>query len=260
MTEIEFALSETLDHTIYLAKRAFKHISIGTREPQKLCIAPLSIRACHKAHAINILVKEGLFEEAQTILRILIEVSFVIRAIKKDENFAFQYGRSAFVQKETYLKNLLKGHQELGEAILTPEQTIQIKSLLEKIGLHVKRINARKITVRDYADAAGLLAVYYTVYSDLSSTVHSGPEDVERFFTRDTDAQMLKIGPPQEGRKDVLFWMAIEAMIRILQDSSAAFGCSIIGLDKVVKSYNHLCAHLMSEFKNTAQQDAAANP
>jgi len=258
MTQLEFALSEMLDHTIYLSKRAFKHIQIGTREPQKLCIAPLSIRALHKAHAINILVKEGLFEEAQTILRILIEISFVIRAIKNDESFAFQYGRSAFVQKETYLKNLLKGHRELGEAILTHEKTEQIESLLAKISTYVKRIKAKKITVRDYADASGLLAVYYTVYSDLSSTVHSGPEDVERFFSSDEEFQMLRIGPPKEGRKDVLFWIAIEAMIRILQDSSAVFGCSIIGLEKAVRNYERVSAHLMTEVQNAAQQGAAA--
>src|SRR5213595_3401691 len=103
--EMESVLSQTLDHTIYLAKHAFRHVTIGIQGPQRFCIAPLMIKAMHKAHALNVLVKERLMEEAEIILRILIEVSFVVGAIAKDRKFVSRYARSAYVQKRRELQN-----------------------------------------------------------------------------------------------------------------------------------------------------------
>ncbi len=247
MTSLEHGLSDTLDHTIYLGNRSFKHLSIGLREPQKVCLAPLLVRALHKAHAINLLVKEGLFEEAQTILRVLIEVSFVMRAIQRDEEFAAHYGRSAFVQKEAYIKAILKGDVELKGAFLNDSDRQRMQADLGKLGKAIKHLGARKISVRDYAVAADLTSIYYTTYSELSSTVHSGPEDLERFFDIDEATQVLKIGNPKEGRKDILFWVAIETMLRVLQDCEATFGLCIIGLDKVEKVYRDMSSFVLSD-------------
>ncbi len=109
LEELEAVLTQTLDHTIYLAKHAFKHVTLTNQGPQRFCIAPLVIKAMHKAHALNVLVKEGLIEEAETILRILIEVSFVVCVIAKDHKFVSQYARSAYVQKRRELQNIYRG-------------------------------------------------------------------------------------------------------------------------------------------------------
>jgi len=100
--QLEKALAETLDHTIYLAKHGFRHVAVSSG--QRFCTAPLLIRAAHKAHALNVLVKERLMEEAETILRILIEVSFVIAAISKESAFVRRYAASAYVQKNESFK------------------------------------------------------------------------------------------------------------------------------------------------------------
>ena len=104
MTELEDILSKTLDHTIYLSKTYLNNQSIGPTDAQKFCVAPLLIRSCHKAHSINVLVKERLIEEAETMLRILIEVNFVVGALCKESDFTREYGRSAWAQKRPNLK------------------------------------------------------------------------------------------------------------------------------------------------------------
>ena len=61
------------------------------------------IKAMHKAHAINLLVSEGLLEESEIILRVLIEVSFITGAIENNPKFAVRYGHSAYAQRLTLM-------------------------------------------------------------------------------------------------------------------------------------------------------------
>ena len=251
MDPIEDALSKTLDHTIYLAKKSFKTDSIGLKEPQKLCVDPLLIRSCHKAHAINILVKERLIEEAETILRILVEISFVICAICKEEEFALKYGRSAWAQKMRELSDLTEGIKRMKSSPVSPEQVAHMEAQLVAVRAKVKQLNAQKLLAKDYAEKADLLAIYYTTYAKLSSSVHSGPEDLERFFDMDQKTKILKIGRPKEGRVDVLLWTAVETMLRILKASSALFGITIPELEGVERIYANMTAKLMSERKSS---------
>lgn len=245
--QLEELLRQTLDHTIYLAKNGFKHCSPTTA--QRLCIAPLVIKALHKAHGLNVLVKEKLMEEAETILRILIEVSFVIGAISKDKEFIREYARSAYVQKRRELQNWLSGNKLLPAPILTTGQVDELEEQVAKLTDAIKTLGARPISIREYAEKSGLLAVYLINYSRLSSSVHSGPVDLERFMKKDAERKLLSIGPPDPGRPDVLLWVGIETMVRILKAASEVFGLCIVGLDEVENIYRGMSSALMTEVK-----------
>jgi hypothetical protein len=247
--ELEAALTQTLDHTIYLAKHAFRHVTLANRGPQRFCIAPLVIKAMHKAHALNVLVKERLIEEAETILRILIEVSFVVGAIAKDHKFVSQYARSAYVQKKRELRNMILGNRELPSPILTHDQVQRVGEQIIKLEGEIKKLSAKAISIKEYAQKAELLAIYFINYSRLSSGVHSGPEDLERFMKKDAQRKLLSIGAPDPGRPDVLLWVGIETMVRILKAASDIFGLCIIGLDKVEDVYRGMSALMMTEMK-----------
>jgi hypothetical protein len=247
--ELEAVLTQTLDHTIYLAKHAFKHATLARHGPQRFCITPLVIKAMHKAHALNVLVKERLMEEAETILRILIEVSFVVGAIAKDHKFVSQYARSAYVQKRRELQNMLLGNRELPSPILTEDQVRQLDEQLVNLGDEIKKLNAKTISIKEYAKKSGLLAIYFINYSRLSSSVHSGPEDLERFMKKDAQRKLLSIGPPDPVRPDVLLWVGIETMVRILKAASDTFELCIIGLDKVEDFYRGMSGLMMTEMK-----------
>jgi hypothetical protein len=247
--ELEPVLSQVLDHTIYLAKHAFQHVTLRTNGPQRFCIAPLVIKSMHKAHAINVLVKENLIEEAEIVLRILIEVSFVVVALAKDRTFVSQYARSAYVQKKRELQSWLRGDRELPTPILSIDQARELEAQLVKLSEAIKKLDAKPISIREYAERSGLLAIYFINYSRLSSSVHSGPEDIERFMKKDADRKLLSIGPPDPGRPDVLLWVAIETMTRILKAASDVFGLSIIGLNKVENFYRGMSTLMLTEMK-----------
>ncbi|MEY2536361.1 MAG: hypothetical protein QOG67_101 [Verrucomicrobiota bacterium] len=242
-------LSQVLDHTIYLAKHAFQHVTVKTNGAQRFCIAPLVIKAMHKAHAINILAREKLIEEAEIVLRILIEVSFVVGALAKERTFVSQYARSAYVQKKRELQSLLRGTAEMPTPILTADQVGKLKAQLTKLDESIHKLGAKPISIREYAEKSGMLAIYFINYSRLSSSVHSGPEDIDRFIKNDADRKLLSIGPPDPGRPDVLLWVAIETMIRILKAASDIFGLSIIGLNKVEDVYRGMSALMLTEMK-----------
>ena len=245
--ELEKALAETLDHTIYLAKHGFRHAAVSSG--QRFCTAPLLIRAAHKAHALNVLVKERLMEEAETILRILIEVSFVITAISKEPPFVRRYTASAYIQKKRELQNWLAGNRALPRPILKADQVEQLETQIRTLTAQIEKLGAKSISIKEYAEKAGQLAIYFINYSRLSSSVHSGPEDLERFMKKDSDRKLVAIGPPDPGRPDVVLWVGIETMVRILDSACAIFGLCILGVDKVRQFYAAMSALMMEEMK-----------
>lgn len=247
--ECESHLGKVLDHTIYLAKGAFQHGTVATNTGQRLCVAPLVIKALHKAHALNLLVKERLIEEAETILRILIEVSFVIGALTKDQTFVSQYARSAYVQKRRELQSYLLGNQELPKPILNPNQVRELEEQIERFAAIIKEHKIKAISIKEYAEKCGLLAIYFINYSRLSSSVHSGPVDIDKFMKKNAEQKLLSIGPPDPGRPDVLLWVGVETMVRILKSASEVFGLCIIGLDQVEEIYRGMSAMMMTEMK-----------
>ncbi len=247
--EREKHLSKVLDHTIYLAKGAFQHAALLTNTAQRFCIAPLVIKSLHKAHALNLLVKERLVEEAETILRILIEVSFVIGALMKDRTFVAQYARSAYVQKRRELHNWVLGNQQLPMPILKPDQVRELEEQIERLTTIIKEHKIKAISIKEYAEKCGLLAIYFINYSRLSSSVHSGPLDIDKFMKKNAEERLLSIGPPDPGRPDVLLWVGVETMVRILKSASAVFGLCIIGLDQVEETYRGMSAMMMTEVK-----------
>lgn len=247
--ELEDLLSKVLEHTIYLAKGAFQHLTFTMNTGQRLCIAPLVIKGMHKTHALNLLVEERLFEEAETILRILIEVSFVIAALANDRTFVAHYAKSAYVQKRRELQNWLLGNQELPRPILNQDQVRELEQQIVKLTGSIKEYNAKAISIKEYAQRCGLLAIYFINYSRLSSSVHSGPVDIDRFMKKNADRKLLSIGPPDPGRPDVLLWVGIETMVRILKAASEVFGLCIIGLDRVEDVYRGMSEMMMTEMK-----------
>ena len=96
----------------------------------------------------------------------------------------------------------------------------------------IKQIGAKGIRIVDYAREAGLLGDYYSSYSQLCSSVHSGPEDLEAYFHKDEQGHVVAVGPPKKENAEILLVSAVEAMIRILRAASTIFGVSIHELEE----------------------------
>lgn len=235
------ALRKALDHTIYLAKRTFKDGRVTQGEFQKICTSPLLIRALHKAHTINLLTKEGLLEEAEIILRVLLEVSFVVCAVAKSPQFAERYGVTSFAQRRKRAQNFLRAVEQFDSIPrVTPSAVEKAKKQIEAYDAAIKHLGAKPLRIVDYAEEAGLLGDYYSSYSEMCSSVHSGPEDLEAYFHVNSLGRIVAIRPPAKNNAEILLVTAIEAMVRILKATCAVFGVSITELAEVERLYKQV--------------------
>jgi uncharacterized protein DUF5677 len=238
-------LHDLLDHTIYLGKHIFAGLIAKPNEIPKRCCSPLLIKAMHKAHSINVLASEGLLEESEIILRVLVEVSFITGAIEANPDFALKYGRSAYAQKLRTLKNMKNGlAQGIPNLNVPPKFLENLNEHIEYCTKVVKDQNVREIRIIDYAREAGLLSIYYTSYAALCSSVHSGPEDVEPYFSKEERGSILKIAPPVRGNEEIIRFTAIEAMIRILKSLASVFSVESEKLSKAEDLYHGVNALL----------------
>ena len=231
---LEHGLRETLDHTIYLAKRAFKECEVQHGDLQGLCVAALLMRAMRKAHTINVLTKEDLWEEAETILRVLLEVSFVVCAIAKTPEYSKRYAATAFLQSRKRAKNTLRATEFFERSSgLFPGVAENARSVIAACESRIAEIGVRPIHVVDYAREAGLLRDYYSTYSALCASVHSGPEDLESYFHKDRSGKILAIGTSVPRETEAILATAIEAMSRILNAASKVLDRPVPELSKV---------------------------
>ena len=222
--EIIQHLSKLLDHTIYLGKTIFPDTSKKPNDLYLICSGPLLIKALHKAHSINLLTSEDLLEEAEIILRVLIEISFVIGAIEKNPEFLEKYGKSAYSQKFRAIKNVKKASEQNIPNLKVSDEFIRIlEDDIEFLKKKIKKEKLKEIKIVDYAKEAGLLSIYYSSYSQLCSSVHSGPEDLEPYFSKTDNGTTLKNFSPQKNNKELILFSAAEAMFRILNSLSKIF-------------------------------------
>lgn len=214
MTQEEYynALHQMLDFTIYIGKNCFPKKAKPPIDRRIVYATPLLIRALHKAHAIDVLIKNKLYDESEIMLRILIEISFIIVAIAEKPDFIEKYINSITEQKLANLKNL-KHASEYKETLLSlPAHIDNEIKWLEEVK---KKTKSKKLTIFDYAREAGLLAHYYSTYSILCSRVHSGPEDTQDYFTFDESTRTFNVKKPIIANADLTLFTATEAMLRI---------------------------------------------
>ena len=87
------------------------------------------------------------------------------------------------------------------------------------------------------------MAIYYGSYSKLCSSVHSGPEDLDPYFSKEHDGSVLKISPPVKNNEEVILFTAIKAMIRILKSLSSLFSVKsekLIEAEEVFQGVNSI--------------------
>lgn len=228
-------LHDTLDFSIFIGKNIFPK-SLSVIDEKKLlkmhCFA-LLIRALTKAHAINILYKNDLSEEANIVLRVLLEIQFIVCSIAKDHDHFERYISDLGLQKFKELKNL--GHAgNYADCIFKVDDATKAK-ILE---LAPKFKGKQQLRIRDHAEKAGMLGLYYSSYSTLCGHVHSGPAEVANHFK--INSNNLIISRSHGAEYDLVCFSGIEAMKNILNAISKLFGIDSEKLQELNAIYREL--------------------
>ena len=209
---------DTLDFSIFVGNNICpKSLSVDDENKLlKMHCGALLIRALTKAHAINVLYKNDLSEEANIVLRVLIEIQFVACSIVKDSGHFERYVSDLGLQKFKELKNLDHAGN-YPECIFKIDDATKAK-ILE---MAPKYKGKKQLTIRDHAEKACMLGLYYSSYSTLCGHVHSGPAEVLNHFT--TNSSNLVISRNYGADYDLVCFSAVEAMKNILNAISKAF-------------------------------------
>ena len=211
-------LHDTLDFSIYIGHNICPG-KINTAEENhllKVNCAALLIRALTKAHAINVLFQNDLGEEANIVLRVLIEIQFIICSIEKDDNNFKRYLADIGLQKFKSLKSL-EHAAKYPECIFSMDDSTK-----KKIGTMTKEFKGKRLlTIREHAENAGMLGLYYSSYSTLCKFVHSGPSEVQDHLHKKDEK--LTVSRINRIEPDLVIFSGIEAMKNILNCIARTF-------------------------------------
>lgn len=245
MTKDEYVkiLHDTLDFSIFIGKNIFPK-NLNVNDSSNLlkihCIA-LLIRALTKAHAINVLYKNDLSEEANIVLRVLLEIQFIVCSIAKDQGHFERYLSDLGLQKFKELRNLDHAGK-YPDCIFKTDEATKAK-ILE---LAPKYKGKQQLTIRDHAEKAGMLGLYYSSYSKLCRHVHSGPAEVANHFK--ASSNNLIISRNYGADYDLVCFSGIEAMKNILNAISKVFNIEHEKLQQLNAIYNELNAMLYQKY------------
>lgn len=209
--DYEKALYDTLDFSIHIGHNICpdKINTVKENYLLKVNCAALLVRALTKAHAINVLYRNDLGEEANIVLRVLIEIQFIICSIEKDDNNFKRYLADIGLQKFKSLKALERA-TNYPECIFSMDDISKTK--ISKMTKEFK--GKRLLTIRDHAENAGMLGLYYSAYSTLCKFVHSGPSEVLDHLHKKNEK--LTVSRINRIEPDLVIFSGIEAMKNIL--------------------------------------------
>jgi hypothetical protein len=197
-----------------LANRSLFDATVNTDDAQELLLATLLKRALTTYQATVILGERGLPQEAQVMLRTLLEVTFKVAAIAKDPKYAIEYIRTGIANRE----NLLKKFNKLSP---TPDRVAAQEDNASLLDSMTKMIKEQKIAdgkVEKYAEAGGLSDLYYSAYTVLSQHVHVNVGTLEDTLDLDDEGNLvgMKYGFSDENLDHHLL-AAAEALIITLR-------------------------------------------
>lgn len=185
-----------------------------------LCLAALYLRSLSTYQSIFILSKKGMTGESKVLLRSLIEIQYIILAIEKNNEIANEYLGQEVIEFEKIFKNSIQWQEKL-------QKTISLKEIEEKLSelKSIKRINKiNKITIKQFAQKAGMLLDYETSYSLLCLTSHSNIFEIKKHFVYDSNGVLSSFnwGPNINDISSVLI-SSTETMFRILNSIRESF-------------------------------------
>jgi hypothetical protein len=138
-----------------VAQSAFGKAVVHDDNNQEMLAGMLMVRALSNYQAVLLLVEQGLAAEPKAVLRSMIETTFVFVAACKDASFVEHFVNHCSVKDFNYVRDLSKTDGGKSD----PEIAKSLEALQKR------KKNAKSLTVKEIAEAAGMSAIYQSEYS-----------------------------------------------------------------------------------------------
>lgn len=188
--------------------------SVNANDLQQLLLATLLHRALTSYQASVILAQRGLPQEAQVMLRTLLEVTFKIVAIAKDS----AVGRAFVQEDELHRRKFLNKFKLLNPLLQDPATLSVLESLQSAIAQRIKDADVKELKTQWFAKKAGLSDFYNSAYAVLSDSVHANVRTLERALNVDDSGNLLSLNYGfSDNDFDIHLLTAAEALIFCLR-------------------------------------------
>ncbi len=214
-----YKLYENLNHFCH---EVLKKLELHRNNKQEIIVCILFIKVLTIFQGIYLLTRKGMVNEAQILLRSMLEAMFIISAISKDNDFIERYVLSEESERNRLYKKI-DGNPEW-KAIVTEN----IDELIAEQERLIKERNIKTLTIKEIAKRSGLYELHYPVYSILSKNVHATPDNITEYFTLDKDGDIEKLlyGPTDKDIIRVLH-ASMYYMVSILEIMNELFELNI---------------------------------
>lgn len=194
----------------YFSHRVMFELKLHNEDPQEILVAVLFVKCMETFEAIILLIERGMVLQSKMLARCLLEALFKLGGLAKCPDLVPDYILSDELQR----KKLLEKAKNCSFNPFGHSKNINYEQLLKDLKNEVKEKNIREITVKEFAEKAGLYDWYLTGYALLSDSIHSTPRDLQYYLNANAKQEIisLKWGPGSEGLDDILH-MGINSLL-----------------------------------------------
>jgi hypothetical protein len=226
------ALFEEADRLNSDCYRILNDTKIDSNSLRQTVISCLFPRCMELFQAIYILAARGMSPSANIMLRSLMETTFVLCAVAKDDEALHAYVLNDELERRRVAnKALSKKGDSFADVPLSAIR--EIKAELEK---EIKAQKIEKYTTERFAEKAGLRDWYLTAYTITSQAVHATIRDMEQYLVIDENAGIKAIKfVPLDKEPITALSVACVSMVFSLQHFLLVFGRNTAVCDEHAK-------------------------
>lgn len=147
--------------------------------PKDLVVGSLFCKCITSYQSTILILSYGLPNEAEVLLRSLMESTFILHACCNEEDYYKDYLKSHEYQRLYLATNILSNDIPIN---LTPSFSEKEITGVEN---KYKQAQKYKLNFREIAKKAGLKHYYFTQYWNLSLSVHNSPRSIEHYIHLD---------------------------------------------------------------------------
>ena len=216
-----FILYKEINH--FLQKTKFE-LKIKDNNIQDVTIVPLFIKSLETFQAIYVLLKNCIFNDAESLTRILFEGMINLGYCVKGENECKQYIAKE-IKNKIKIINVAKDHpEEFPEELFQRQPLGDRKKELEENLIEIGE--PKNVSTEIMARELNLGRLYQVYYRTVSNEVHSNAESLNKYCRVGENGYIkeFKFGPKIVKNKVSVFFASIETMLTICNFLSDYFG------------------------------------
>lgn len=216
-----FALCKDVNR---FAQKTMLSLKVHNECLPEILVASLLARAISNFQGMVLLAERGMINEAETLLRCMLEVRFALVAVARNTEFAFELlNNDLFEEKNIFNACLRSKHLGVAELQVAKEK-------LDKVKQEIKAKGLEKISIREIAEKAGLLTMYDSAYKKLSGTIHASVRSLNQYLeTGGTDKIKSFLWGPDVKGIDIVLLTGVETILDALEVVFRVFSITIRG-------------------------------